>query len=30
LRVSFAPYNSADDVEVLVAALHKVCRVLRA
>jgi cysteine desulfurase/selenocysteine lyase len=29
LRVSFAPYNSSDDVEVLVAALHKVCRVLR-
>ncbi len=29
LRVSFAPYNSSDDVEILVAALHKVCRVLR-
>ena len=29
LRVSFAPYNSMDDVDTLVAALHKVCRVLR-
>ena len=29
LRVSFAPYNSMDDVDVFAAALHKVCRVLR-
>jgi cysteine desulfurase/selenocysteine lyase len=29
LRVSFAPYNSMDEVDTLAAALHKVCRVLR-
>jgi len=29
LRVSLAPYNSSDDVHALVAALQKVCRVLR-
>lgn len=29
LRVSLAPYNSSEDIQALVAALQKVCRVLR-
>jgi cysteine desulfurase/selenocysteine lyase len=29
LRVSLAPYNTADDVQALILALEKVCRVLR-
>jgi len=29
LRASFAPYNCTEDVEVFIAALQKVCRVLR-